>query len=394
MGGVPPKPPASLRSELLIEMKHCIIICLAALTLLSCDKEPLGGGIHLSCVQPPFLKAGDKIALVSPSYFTPMQNVEDASAILREWGFEPVVGPNVGKEYLGHYAGTPKERLADLEWALGDPDIKAILCNRGGYGTIQLTNLLSHKKLSAHPKWLIGFSDITTLHAMETRAGVMSVHGTMCSLMAKSEGKGMTNTLLRDLLLGTVPVYELPANPLNLPGTATGTLVGGNLCTFTPILGTDADATLGDDIILFIEEVEEDMSHIDRLINTLLLNGVFDRCKGVILGEFTDGEANLDFGSVEEMICSYLKDYGIPVLCGFPAGHGDVNLPLLMGAPVSLTVGGTGCTLSFNVQGQTRSVRTEDAFAELQEDVENDILKQRKIIRAFNFITHYDGIKR
>ena len=375
-------------------MKRLLLIALAALILLSCDKEPLGGGVHLSCVQPPFLKSGDKIALISPSYATPMENVEAASTILREWGFEPVIGPNVGKEYLGHYAGTPKERLADLEWALGDPDIKAILCNRGGYGTIQLTNLLSQKKLSAHPKWLIGFSDITTLHGMETRAGVMSIHGTMCSLMAKSGGRGMTNTLLRDILLGTVPVYEAPAHPLSLPGTATGTLVGGNLCTFTPILGTDADATLGDDIILFIEEVEEDMSHIDRLINTLLLNGVFNRCKGVILGEFTDCEANLDFGSVEEMICSYLKDCGIPVLCGFPAGHGDVNLPLLMGAPVTLTVSAAGATLSFDVKGQARSIRIEDALTELQEDVDNDTRKQRKLIRAFNFIRHYDGIKR
>ncbi len=349
--------------------------------------------VTLNCVQPPFLREGDKIALVSPSYHTPMENVDTASMILREWGFEPVTGPNVGKEYLGKYAGTPRERLSDLEWALRDPDIKAILCNRGGYGTIQLTTLLPMKDISDHPKWIIGFSDITTLSGMAARAGVMSIHGTMCSLMARSGGVGLTNTLLRDILSGTIPQYEAPAHPLNRPGRATGTLVGGNLCTFTPVLGTEADATLGEDIILFIEEVEEDMSHIDRLINTLLLNGVFDRCRGVILGEFTDCKANLDFGSVEEMICSYLQDFHIPVLCGFPAGHDDVNLPLLMGAPATLEVSDTGAILSFGVEGRTEVISTEAALSELQDDGEKNEDKQRMLVRIFNFMRHYDGVK-
>ena len=350
-------------------MKRFIFLSgLFVMLLTACSKEPVGGpDVPLSCVQPDFLKPGDKIALISPSFFTSRENVETASAILREWGFEPVVGPNVGKEYLGAYAGTLDERLSDLEWALRDRSIKAILCNRGGYGTIQLARALPLKKLAAHPKWLIGFSDITTLHGMENRAGVMSIHGTMCSLMAKSRGQGMTNTLLRDLLFGTVPEYEVPAHPLNQPGHATGTLVGGNLYTFTPVLGTEADATLATDFILFIEEVEENMSHIDRQINTLILNGVFDRCKGVVLGEFTDCEANLEYDSVEEMICSYLKDYDIPVLCGFPAGHDDVNLPLIMGAPVTLDVTPDGATLSFNVEGKKKVIRTADALEEFLE---------------------------
>lgn len=316
------------------------------------------------CEQPAFLQPGDTIALISPSYHTPMKNVDIAAGILRDWGFVPVVGANVGKVYLGHYAGTPAERLADVQWALEEPSVKAILCNRGGYGTIRLVNMLPGDLMKQHPKWLIGFSDITTLHGIASRAGVMSIHGTMCSLLAKSKGLDMTSTLLRDMLTGTIPEYELPANPLNIPGHASGILAGGNLCTFSPVLGTVADATLDSDIILFIEEVEENMSHIDRLINSLELNGVFARCKGVVLGEFTDCEANLDYGSVEEMICSYLKDYGIPVLCGFPAGHDSVNLPLIMGAPVTLDVTESGARLSFNVEGSRKLVKTEDAMAE------------------------------
>ena len=375
--------------------KHVLAGLLALALLPSCTQEPMDRQtLSLHCIQPPFLQKGDRIALISPSYSTPMENVEAASQILREWGFEPVVGPNVGKEYLGKYAGTPEERLSDLEWALRDPDIKAILCNRGGYGTIQLTTMLPLQDISAHPKWMIGFSDITTLHGMETRAGVMSIHGTMCSLMAKSQGAGYTNTLLRDILNGTIPEYVLPAHPLNRPGHATGTLVGGNLCTFTPILGTDADATLGQDNLLFIEEVEEDMSHIDRLINALLLNGVFDRCRGVILGEFTDCKANLDYGSVEEMICSYLKDLGIPVLCGFPAGHGDVNLPLIMGAPATMDVSSTGATLSFGMNAPKDTISTETALLQQQASDMRKEEKQSKLVRIINFLRYYNGLKK
>lgn len=349
-------------------MKKLFPLILAAAALLSCARE-ISPEAVLTCVQPPALQPGDKIALISPAYFTSKANVDTASAILRAWGFEPVLGPNVGKEYLGYYAGTDQERLADLKWALKDKSIKAILCNRGGYGTIHLTRMLPLQTFAAHPKWLIGFSDITTLHGMANRAGVMSIHGTMCSLMAKSHGLGMTNTLLRDLLSGTVPQYEVPAHPLSIPGHAQGTLVGGNLSTFSPVLGTEADATLAGGIILYIEEVEEDMSHIDRMINTLVLNGVFDRCQGVILGEFTDCEANLQIDSVEELICGYLRDRHIPVLCGFPAGHGDVNLPLILGAPVTLDVRPDGATLRFDVAGQTQTVATEDACAELAQNL-------------------------
>ncbi len=351
--------------------------------------------VTLSCVQSAFLKPGDRIALLSPSYHTPMENVEAAAAVLRGWGFEPVIGAHVGEVYLGKYAGKPKERVSDLEWALRDPSIKAILCNRGGYGTIRLVDMLPQEELSAHPKWLVGYSDITTLLEMETRAGVMGIHGTMGTHLAQTRGNDPSSTLLRDLLLGQIPAYAVPAHPENRPGRATGILVGGNLCTFTPILGTQADATLGRDIILFIEEVEEDMSHIDRLINTLILNGVFERCKGIVLGEFTGCKANLGFDSVEDMICSYVPE-GIPVLCGFPTGHDDVNLPLVMGAPVTMDVTAAGATLTFSMEGQQVPVRTEDTVASpLQGGREiTEGKKQRKLVRLFDFLRHFEGIWR
>ena len=381
-------------------MARNFLNCLAALVLVAACSPKQVQNLHertvtLSCAQPAFLKAGDKIALLSPSYHTPMENVEAAAAVLRGWGFEPVIGPHVGEVYRGKYAGKPKERVSDLEWALKDPSIKAILCNRGGYGTIRLVDLLPQEALSAHPKWLVGYSDITTLLEMETRAGVMSIHGTMGTHLAQTRGLDPSSTLLRDLLMGKVPAYEVPAHPENRPGHATGVLVGGNLCTFTPILGTQADATLGRDVILFIEEVGEDMSHIDRLVNTLILNGIFDRCKGIVLGEFTDCKANLDFESVEEMICSYVPE-GIPVLCGFPTGHDDVNLPLVMGAPVTLDVTTAGASLTFGMAGRQVPVRTEETVAGPNQGGREitEGQKQRKLVRIVDFLKHFEGIRR
>jgi muramoyltetrapeptide carboxypeptidase len=319
--------------------------------------------VVLNCEQPDYLQAGDKVALISPSYFTPMENVEKTADVLRGWGLVPVVGPNVGKIVDGQYAGTVAERMSDIRWALNDPSIKAIICNRGGYGTIQLIDQFTLAELKASPKWLVGFSDITTLHGLLTRAGVMSIQGTMSSFLAKG-GTDETSTLMRDLLLGKVPRYEVPAHKQNIVGKASGVLVGGNLCTFVPNVGSQADATKGKDIILFIEEVEESMHNIDRQMRILQMHGVLDRCKGIILGEFTNCGKEFTYESVEEMLHELLKEYHIPVLCGFPGGHGDVNLPLVMGANVTIDVRADGSTLQFNINGDQQQINTAEVTAQ------------------------------
>ena len=313
----------------------------------------------LRCVKPQYLKAGDRVALVSPSYFKSMEEVLKAAEVLRGWGLEPVIGPNVGKVFVGKYAGTPEERVSDLRWALNDTTIKAIICNRGGYGTIQYIDRIPLAEWGAHPKWLVGFSDISTLHGLLARAGVMSIHGTMSMFLAAG-GTDETSTLMRDLLMGIVPRYELPAHPQNIEGHASGILVGGNICTFAPNLGTQADATQSQNLILFIEEVEEGMHNIDRQFNILVMNGVLDRCKGVVLGDFTDCEREFSYESVEAMLHLYLEKYKIPVLCGFPAGHGKVNLPLVIGAPVTIDVRSDGATLQFDIDGEQQEVVIAD----------------------------------
>jgi muramoyltetrapeptide carboxypeptidase len=190
----------------------------------------------------------------------------------------------------------------------------------------------------------------------------MSMHGTMSSFLAQG-GTDETSTLMRDLLMGQVPRYQLPAHPQNINGTATGVLVGGNLCTFTPNLGSQADATMGRDLILFVEEVGESMHNIDRQMRILQMNGVLDRCKGVVLGEFSDCGSEFTYENVEAMIRQIIEPYGIPMLCGFPAGHGDVNLPLVMGAPVTIDVRADGATLLFDIDGQQRDIATADITA-------------------------------
>ncbi len=345
-----------------------IATIMATMTLTSCsdDNDESNGSsvepVTLNCVKPDYLKAGDKVALISPSYSTPMENVTKTADVLRSWGLEPVIGPNVGKVVDSKYAGTVAERVSDIRWALNDPDIKAILCNRGGYGTIQLIDQLTLDEVRAARKWIVGFSDISTLHGLWTRSGVMSIHGTMSSFLAKG-GTDETSTLMRDLLLGNVPRYEVPAHPQNITGKATGTLVGGNICTFVPNLGTQADATRGKDLILFVEEVEESMHNIDRQMRILQMNGVLDRCKGIVLGEFTDcgtefKDENGNTISVEAMLHDLLATYHIPVLCGFPAGHGDINLPLVMGTPVTIDVRTDGATLQFDIDGNQQTVNT------------------------------------
>jgi len=346
----------------------CTAILTCITTLTSCNEEdnpviPMPDEPDvLKCIKPDYLQAGDKVALISPSYFTPMENVEKTADLLRSWGLEPIVGPNVGKVVDGRYAGTVAERVSDIRWALDDSSIKAIICNRGGYGTIQLIDELTLDELKASPKWLVGFSDITTLHGLLTRAGVMSIHGTMSSFLAKG-GTDESSTLMRDLLLGKVPCYELPAHPQNIVGKASGVLVGGNICTFAPNLGSQADATIGKDLILFVEEVEESMHNIDRQMRILQMNGVLDRCKGIVLGEFTDCGTEFTYDSVEAMLHEMLKAYHIPVLCGFPGGHGDVNLPLVMGANVTIDVRSDGATMQFNIDGDQQQVNTADITA-------------------------------
>lgn len=341
-------------------------IALCAIFIACGDDNSSGASANLKntpiaeCTAPAFLKEGDKVALLSPSYTTPDSTIQKTAEVLKDWGFKPVIGKSVNKIEAGKFAGTAEERAKDFEEALKDTSIKAILCNRGGYGAIQLIDLIDPQLVKKNPKWVIGYSDVTTLHAMQTKAGVMSIHGTMSSSIAKTEGKDDNSTLLRDLLKGEVPTYKVPKHKYNQQGKAEGILVGGNMATFVPLIGaSDIDVFQNDGIILFMEEIGENLRNIDRMFHSIELHGVMENVKGVILGEFVSSGTDLDYESTEAMLSKYLKEYDIPVICGFPAGHDDINVPIVMGSKVKMEVTNDGTTISFDIKGKKKTIDTD-----------------------------------
>ena len=303
-------------------------------------------------IQPPYLKEGDKVALISPAYWVPEEAILQAAEVLRGWGLQPVIGPHTTSLNVDAYAGTADERAADMLWALEDDSIKAILCSRGGYGSIHLLDRIPLEDYRKHPKWLIGHGDITTLLYTIAGSGVMSVHGPMAFQIAG--GQEPASTLTRNILFGTLPQYRIAGNANNRSGHAEGILVGGNLSSYVTITGTKYHHLPEQDVILFIEEVEESLHAIDRLFYTLRLQLDFERVKGIIFGTFSSIKFDLQFGSVEQMLIAHLHELEIPICCGFPVGSNSC-LPLMEGAPCSLDVTLDKAVLTFNVEGSVES---------------------------------------
>ena len=302
-------------------------------------------------VQPPYLKAGDKVALVSPAYWVPEEAILQAAEIIKSWGLRPVIGPHTTSLNVDAYSGTADERAADMLWALEDDSIKAIICSRGGYGSLHLLNRIPIECYQQHPKWLIGHGDITTLLYAVAGAGVMCVHGPMAFQIASSQEPATSIT--QNILFGTLPQYKIASKPYNRCGHAEGILIGGNLSSYAAITGTKYHHSAKQDIILFVEEVEESLHAIDRLFYTLRLQLDFERVKGIIFGSFNSIKYDLQFGSVEQMLIAHLHDLEIPVCCGFPVGS-DSCLPLIEGAPCSLDVTVDHTMLTFNIDGEAK----------------------------------------
>jgi len=298
------------------------------------------------------LKKGDKVAFLSPAYWLAEEAIQQASEVVESWGLEPVLGKYVGIIEAGAYAGTADERAADLRWALEEDDIKAIVCARGGYGSIHLLDRVPLSLYAEHPKWLIGHGDITVLLCAMVAAGVMGIYGPMAMEMVAE--RSLEKDLLRNMLFGDLPQYTFPTHPCNLLGHAEGILIGGNLSSYSPLAGSKYNLAPGHDIILFIEEVEESLHGIDRLFYMLKLQGILSRVKGVILGEFTAINFDLQYDSVEQMLTKHFHDSQIPVCCGFPTGSNDC-FPLIEGANAVLDVDASCVKLKFDIGGQQNS---------------------------------------
>lgn len=304
--------------------------------------------IERNIVQPPYLKEGDKVALVSPAYWVPQEAILQAAETILSWGLQPVLGPHTNNLNVNAYAGTADERAEDLIWALEDDTIKAIVCSRGGYGTLHLLNRIPVEYYQQHPKWIIGHGDISVLLYAMASAGVVCLHGPMAFQIAGSQEPA--TSLTRQILFGTLPQYKIPTNQYNKLGHAEGILVGGNLCSYCSVAGTKYQLPPDQDIILFLEEVEESLHGIDRLFYMLTLQQNFDRVKGIILGTFNSIKYDLQYGSVEQMLIAHLRNYDIPICCGFPIGSNSC-IPLVVGAPCSLDVTPDHATLTYQMEG-------------------------------------------
>ena len=301
-------------------------------------------------ILPPALHEGDRVVILSPSSKIDCHFLQGAAGRLRSWGLEPVMAPHA-EGACGTYAGTVDERLADLQGAMDDPDVRAILCSRGGYGAVHLLERLDFTRLARSPKWLIGFSDITALHAAFQRAGFASLHAPMARHLTVEPADDEATRALHDLLMGTTPGGKAPAiactpHRLNRRGTAEGTLRGGNLSVLAGLRGTPYDIG-GEGTILFVEDVGERPYRIDRMMWGVKLSGVLGRLAGLVVGQVTGYEDDRSMcRDTYGLIADMMEGTGCPVAFGFPVGHVAHNEPVVCGARGTLEVTPHGARLT------------------------------------------------
>ena len=296
---------------------------------------------------------GDSIAVIAPSALPSQKQVDAVVKGLTDWGYVPVQGKHVTQKDR-----TLDDCVADLVWALEDPSIKAIFCVRGGYGVSEVADELPEGLIAQAKKPIIGYSDISVLHSAWTSAGLPSVHACMSGTFDDSFPAECVEAEQR-MIKGETPTYTCKSSGIDKAGHAEGILIGGNLSTFTSVLGTAYDCTKIDEpYILFLEDVGEDVQHVHRYLAILKHLGVLDRASGIIFGEWTDVPTDMDdydgssrggtFAGMTDMIArQYIPNLDVPVACGFPAGHGDTNYPLLLGSKATLDIADGSFTLSW-----------------------------------------------
>lgn len=286
-------------------------------------------------VLPPYLKKGDTILIIGTARARNEEAIRPAIDLLIAWGLIPVCGKNLYKKE-NQFAGSDKERSHDLKWAIRHKKAKAVLIAGGGYGTMRIIDQTDFSPLKQYPKWFIGYSDTTVLHARLTKIGMACLHATMAFQFTKNQ----TATLaLKNVLFGETPVYSIPAHPLNRKGKAEGIVVGGNLSLIYALSGSMDDLNTKNKI-LFIEDLDEQLYHIDRMMLQLKRSGKLKHLKALVVGGMTDMKDNaVPFGkTAEEIIYDAVKSYKYPVCFNFPAGHIDMNMPLILGKKAFLNI--------------------------------------------------------
>jgi muramoyltetrapeptide carboxypeptidase len=287
-------------------------------------------------ITPPYLQKGDTVAIVSTARKNIEDNLKPTLDLLKNWGLEVKIGSTIG---LDHHqlAGTDEQRAADFQAQLDDPNIKAIWCVRGGYGTVRIVDQLDFTKFKQHPKWIVGFSDVTVLHSHLNRMGYESLHAIMPVSVPRATTQALNSFC--SALFGEKLEYTLSCDALNHKGKAKGELVGGNLSILYSLLGSPSAIDCSDKI-LFLEDLDEYLYHIDRMMMNLKRNGCLSSLKGIIVGGMTKMNDNeIPWGrNALEIIEDSVKDLNIPIIYNFPAGHLQDNRALILGRQVVMEV--------------------------------------------------------
>ncbi|WP_104734896.1 S66 peptidase family protein [Hanstruepera ponticola] len=292
-------------------------------------------------IQPPYLKPGDTVAIVAPSGILKnrQKEVQQAVELLKSWGLHAVVGDHVFSQD-NHFAGTDAQRCEDFQKAMDDPKVSAIWCARGGYGTVRIIDNLDYTKFRKHPKWLIGYSDITALHNQFHNEGFESIHALMCtSLTDALNDISESVETYRKAIFGEPLQYNLKGSQYNRIGKVSAPLVGGNLTMLHTMLGSKTSIDTSEKI-LFIEEIGEYKYHIDRMLQSLKRAGYFDNCKGLLVGDMSKLRKNTTLwgSSVEQLILDALSDYDFPICFNMPAGHEKDNRAMILGRTIEMNV--------------------------------------------------------
>ncbi len=288
---------------------------------------------------PPYLKKGDRIAIVSPARKISREEMAPAIRMFTAWGLDVVEGEHL---YASHaqFAGSDEQRKADMQRMLDDDSIRAIICARGGYGTVRIIDRLDFSRFVQHPKWIVGFSDVTVLHShIHRHFNIETLHAIMpVNFKDKCESNPSLNSL-KKALFGKELMYKSLGNELNRKGSCKGQLVGGNLSILYSLTNTNSDISTNGKI-LFIEDLDEYLYHLDRMMMNLRRSGKLEGMAGLVVGAMTkmhDNEVHYE-KTAEEIIAQAVEDYPYPVCFHFPAGHLDDNRALILGREIRLEV--------------------------------------------------------
>ena len=288
---------------------------------------------------PPYLKKGDTIGIVCPAGFMTVEKAATCIQTMEKWGYHVKLGKTLGSQYH-YFSGTDEERAADLQSILDDRSVNAILCGRGGYGVSRIIDRIDFKGFKKNPKWLIGFSDITVLHAaLYQQVKFASIHASMAGAFNDGGAENEFIQSLRKAIKGQLANYSCAPHAFNRLGKASGELIGGNLSLIVHMIGTKT-AYQTKNKILFIEDVGEYIYHIDRMFLHLKRAGLLEGLAGLVIGGFTDmKDTTVEFGmTVYETLQEHLKNYHYPICYDFPVSHETPNYALKVGVKHELSV--------------------------------------------------------